>query len=192
MDFEFGCEECGTEKEHLLNTITNNKPTRLCSRCAMLNNSIVLEEERRKIQDKILEKRQPKESVAYKEPVVSLNDLWARYKTTKDAREEKKKQFAKEQNTVLDENKFVEDLEKQKLKEKQDIRSALEGDFDVAAEQQEIFEFNVESGKKVTLKDMFKSAFKRLKRKEKQEDMGEKQLELTGQIEEIEGDNDEN
>ncbi len=170
MDFEFGCEECGTEKEHLLNTITNNKPTRLCSRCARLNNSIVLEEEKKKIQDKILEKKQPQESKPYQEPVVSLNDLWARYKKTKDAREEKKRQLAQENEGVLDEKQFVKDLEGQKAKEKQEIHNAVEGDFDVAAEQQEIFDFNVESGKKVTLKDMFKSAFRRLKRKEKQED----------------------
>jgi hypothetical protein len=181
MDFELGCEECGTEKEQLLNTITNNKPTRLCPRCAMLNNSLVLEEEKQKVRDKILEKSQPKERPAYQEPVVSLNDLWARYKKTKDLREEKRREIAREQSGVLDEKQFVKDLEGQKQKEKQDIHNAVEGDFDVGVEQQEIFDFNVESGKKVTLKDMFKSAFKRLKRKEKPED-AEQQTEQVEQM----------
>ncbi len=182
MDFEFGCEECGTEKEQLLNTVTNSKPMRLCPRCAMLNNSIVLEEEKQKVQAKLFESKQPKESKVYQEPVVSLNDLWARYKKTKDAREEKRRESEKEKNAVLDESKFIEDLEKEKLKEKQDIHRAVEGDFEVREDQQEIFDFSIESGKKITLKDMFKNAFKRLKRRDKEE----KQEEAVEQIEHIE------
>jgi hypothetical protein len=170
MDFEKGCEECGTENELLVNTITDNKSVRLCHRCALVNNSIILEDERKKVQDKLIKKQKLPE-----EPkVIRLNDLWARYQEIKKARESKvqEKQEAQRSMVVLDEEKFIEDLEKKKLQEKQEIVQEIIKE-NPEEEKQEMVNFNVEAAKKVTLKDMLKNTFKRLKFEKKKQEKSE-------------------
>ncbi|MCX6742268.1 MAG: hypothetical protein NTX24_03790 [Candidatus Pacearchaeota archaeon] len=173
MDFDNGCEECGIENEPLVNTITNNRSMRLCSRCAIGNNSIVLEEEIQKQKERIrlnqLKKQQKIQDseVDTKKPV-SLNDLWDRYKKVK---EEKEKKLKSEVNSsILDEKKFIEDLEIKKQQEKEELIEEINKEILPEKTQEQKAEFNTEANKKINIKDLFKKTFKLLKKQEKKEE----------------------
>ena len=170
MDFEFGCEECGTENEDLFDTILDNKPTRLCERCARASNALILNEERGKIREK-WNSRYRKPEQAYKEETpVSLSGLWERYNQKMGERNtlEKQKKMA-----VLEEKKFLEDLEKQKKLENKEIVQAVDSDFNPEAKIEEEKSFNEEASKKIDIKGFFKQTFKFLKGKDKKEDSDE-------------------
>jgi hypothetical protein len=178
MDFDKGCEECGIENEPLVNTITNNRSMRLCSRCVRVSDSIVLEEEIQKQKERIqlnqLKKQQKIQGseIETKKPV-SLNDLWDRYKKVK---EEKEKKLKSEVNSsILDEKKFVEDLEIKKQQEKEELIEEINKEILPEKIQEEKAEFNTEATKKINIKDLFKKTLKLLKKQEKEEELKEVQ-----------------
>lgn len=169
MDFDKGCEECGIENESLVNTITDNRSMRLCSRCAKNNNSLVLEEEMQKQKERIemiqLKKQQKIQGIntetEIKKPV-SLNDLWDRYKKVK---EEKEKKLKTEVNSsILDEKKFVEDLEIKKQQEKQELVDEIDREIMPEKVQEDKVEFNAQANKKINIKELFKKTLKLLKK----------------------------
>lgn len=189
MDFDNGCEECGIENEPLVNTITNNRAMRLCSRCARITDSIILDEEIQKQKEKAymnqLKKQQKGQSIEseIKKPV-SLNDLWDRYKKVKEEKEKKLKIEAGKQ--VLDEKKFIEDLEDKKEQEKKELLEEINKEILPEKTQEEKEEFSSEAKKRIDIKDFFKKTFKLLKKKEKTEDLKEqKEQELVGNTEAI-------
>jgi hypothetical protein len=170
MDFEKGCEECGIETEQIFNTITDNKPARLCYKCAISNDSIILEEEIRKQKEKMemkrLQKQQAQEQKS--EPKTpSLNDLWARYKKVKEEREQKMKMES--HGAVLDEKQFVEDLEKKKENEKIELLKGINEDIIPSDKEKDKINFNTEATKKIKIKDFFKRALDLLKEDKKED-----------------------
>jgi hypothetical protein len=174
MDFEYGCEECGTENEELLDTILDNKPLRLCERCARNSGALVLREEREKNREKWNERRNKKPEQTYREePRVSLQGLWDRYKQKMGERNTLEKQ---QKMVVLEEKKFLEDLEKQKKLENKEIVQAVEADFNPDEKIEEQKEFDKEASKKINLKSFFKQTFKFLKGKEKSESDDERAI----------------
>ncbi len=167
MDFEFGCEECGTENEDLFDTILDNKSMRLCERCARTNNALILNEERSKMREKWNSRSSKKPEQTYREePRVTLQGLWDRYKQKMGERNTLEKQ---RKVAVLEENKFLEDLEKQKKLENKEIIQAVDSDFNLESNVEEEKSFNEEASKKINIKDFFKQTFKFLKGKDKKE-----------------------
>ena len=172
MDFEFGCEECGTENEDLLDTVLDNKPARLCERCARNSGALILREEKAKNLEKWNERRTKKPEQTYKEePRVSLQGLWDRYKSKMGERNtlEKQRKIA-----VLEEKKFLEDLEKQKKFENKEIVQAVEEDFDPDNRVEEQEQFDKEASKKINIKGFFKQTFKFLNKEKKESENGDR------------------
>lgn len=170
MDFELGCEECGTEEERLFDTITDNRSTKLCERCAKSNNSIILEEESRKMEERWQNRGKPKEKEEKSQPSYSMNDLYERARKLKEAKEMKKAQELKEKEikeaekvAFLEEDKFVKDLEKEKLEEHQEIREEIDKDLTPEKKSEQELEFNEEASKKIKIKEFFKETFNFLK-----------------------------
>jgi len=169
MDFELGCEECGTENERLFDVIADNKPLRLCERCARANNAIILEEESKKMGERWDSRGKPKQpSEPRPGTTPSMNDLWERAKRIKEEREAKKAQELKEKEAkeaekvaFLEEKEFVEDLEKEKVKEKQEIVQEIEKEIMIATNEnnEQNAEFNEEASKKIKIKEFLKQTF---------------------------------
>lgn len=183
MDFEKGCEECGIENELLFNTITDNKAMRLCQRCAYSSNSLILEEEIQKQKARLEIKKQEKEKKV--EPiqtkVPSMNDLWARYKIIKAKREQEKKtkEAVAQKIVVLEEKRFIEDLDKEKNLEKKELLEEI--NKDIIPEQREMqseepviadstLDFSMAATKRIKLKNLLKGTLKFLKGKNKKEE----------------------
>ena len=125
VDFENGCAECGSE-EKTYTVIHRGKQVKLCNKCLESNNVISLEEPKtiEKIEDvkrstvrEVLSRMSgiPLKPIEKPKEKVTLDDLWERYKQVK----EQKKQ-------VLDEKNFTEDLEREKQKEVEEIKKAIE------------------------------------------------------------------
>lgn len=173
MDFEFGCEECGIENEKLFDTILDNRSIKLCIRCAKSNNALVLEEERNKIQEKLQFRNQKQKETEKTKPAYTMNDLWERYrqKKQKDLKTnvENLKKIA-----IFEENKFLEDLEKEKQAEKHLLIEEINKDIN-NLEQNQNLTFSLELTKKPTLKSLFKKTFDRLKKKKEEHKTPEKQ-----------------
>ena len=166
MDFELGCEECGTENEDLLDTILDNKPMRLCEKCARTNNALILREEKARNAEKWNERRNKKPEQTYKEePRVSLQGLWDRYKMKMGERNTLEKQ---RKMAILEEKKFLEDLERQKKLENKEIVQAVDSEFGSEERIEEEKSFDAEASKKIDIKGFFKQTFKFLKGKENQ------------------------
>ncbi len=171
MDFELGCEECGTEEERLFDTIADNRPLRLCEKCARTNNAIILEEESKKMGERWEARGKPKVPNEEKPKTCpSMNDLWERARKVKEEREAKKAQELKEKEikeaekvAFLEEREFVEDLEKEKVKEKQEIIEEIEKDITLNENNEQNVEFNEEASKKVKIKEFLKETFNFLK-----------------------------
>ena len=167
MDFELGCEECGIENESLLDTILENKPTRLCEKCARNSGALILNEEKGKVREKWNYRNAKKPEQTYgEEPKVTLQGLWDRYNQKMGERNtlEKNKKLA-----VLDEKKFLEDLERQKKLDNQQIVAAIDSEFNSEGKIENEKSFNEEASKRLDIRGFFKQTFKFLKAKEKVE-----------------------
>lgn len=147
INFDIGCEECGIVEE-LLDTITEGRAMRLCRRCAIANNSLILEKRR---------EEEPKKEKPYKKSpeTFTLSDLYEKYKEIK---------ARKQQMEILDENKFYEDLEKEEKIDMDEIKKAIN-------EKEIEFDFTPEKTKKLKVKDLLKIALEKIKgKKENKED----------------------
>lgn len=149
INFDKGCEECGIVEE-LLSTITNGKPMLLCKRCASINNSIVLP-----IKKEIKEEFKLEETKIEKKPIeaFTLSDLYERYLEMKAKKMQQK-------HEVLHEEKFLKDLEKEQLKDMDEIKKAI-------AEQDIKFDFSLEKTKKIKVRDLLSIALEKIKGKKK-------------------------
>jgi hypothetical protein len=165
MDFEYGCEECGTENEDLFDTILDNKSMRLCEKCARVGGALVLREERSKSVEKWNSRGTKKPEQVYKEqPPVTLQGLWDRYKQRMGERNTLENRRKVE---ILEEKKFLEDLERQKKLENKEIAEAVDSEFNPEEKIEQEKSFNLEASNKIDVKGFFKTAFKFLKGKEK-------------------------
>ncbi|MCS7134670.1 MAG: hypothetical protein NZ889_02320 [Candidatus Pacearchaeota archaeon] len=142
IDFDEGCEECGIV-EHLLDTITDGKAMRLCKRCAIANNSLILPKKKIEVSEKdaATELKEEKKS----KEILTLNDLYERYKEIK----------ARKMQETLHEEKFHEALERKKLEEMEEIKNAISQDIE--------FDFSIEKTKELKVKDLLKIASGRSK-----------------------------
>ena len=167
MDFELGCEECGTENERIFDTIHENKPTRLCERCARTNNAIILEEESVKMNERWEARGKPKERMPEApKQMPTMNDLWERARRVKEEKEKAKLQEIKEQEmkeaekvAFLEEQEFIEDLEKEKAEEKQQIIEEIDKDISANELIEQNAEFNEGASQKVKIKEFLKQTF---------------------------------
>ncbi len=136
VDFDKGCEECGSE-ERLYNTITEGKAVQLCKRCAKANHSLVFQEkdfEEGKLTPKVTLTAKPKENFTF-------NDLYNRYREMKKKRSQE----------VSNEKDFVKDIEKKELADLDKIKLAIESPPNI--------NFNSEETRKVKVRDLFSFVF---------------------------------
>lgn len=181
LEKEEECEECGY-KDVLVDAIIDGQAKRICNRCVVANNAIVLkkpvdvriEEVPRRSVSEIMAalsgvKPRPLEKPA---AIVKLEDLRQRYEEAKERKrllreaQEREKQLAQGQievkESVLDEKEFVKSLETTTVQEEKKPEQALK-----AGSVGEQLDFSIEATKRTRIRDLLEKMQKLDQEKEK-------------------------